>query len=226
MPSRTLSRLLLAAMVLAVPARFGRAEPIRWTYYSIASPGFHAPGAGTGAPSVDPSGPPAWVSFWGGYTGEVTGSSSIPLAYAAASGWVGPGEVATFQRQPLQIDLAITDLTTGAFGIASFQPYLDGTITSQGVNLTVTFPELTKTLHLGKNSYTIAVGTATLSGAWATSDPLGSSAPIHSLSGVIDATVQANSQPEPSTLVLLGVAGSLGGLVYSRRRRRAKRGDA
>src|SRR5262245_8048315 len=108
MPRPTAPRLLLVALLLLLPTRTGWAEPIRWDYATFVFPGFVTPGPVPPAP-----GPPFWTGGFGvafqGTAGERAGSSPITFADWWASGWLPPGDEATFSQQPIQLGIGILD---------------------------------------------------------------------------------------------------------------------
>lgn len=231
MPRLSFPRWLLAAtfLMLATPAL--NAEPIPWTYSTFVYPNFVTPDAPTGIPSPFPTypyGPPVGVGFQG-TSNTMAGSSPIVLANLWTSGFLYPGDSVTFKKQPIPIGMGILDQLSNRSQIVLFTAYLNGTLTGQGSNLTLSFAERSKTVHIGKHNYKIDLGPIVMPGP-PSGGPIGATGGVRPYGdpyygnsgggyGAIGATVKVTNNPEPSTLVLVGIGGSVASLLYYRRRR-------
>jgi hypothetical protein len=217
------SRLLPAALLLLV-AGPAWADPVRWDYATFVWPGFVVPDTPPPSPPGFPPGLPGsfGVAFLGNF-GSSAGTTPIVFADWWAAGWLPPGQEVTFKHQPFQMGIGIYDLASNRSDVAVFTAYLDGSLSFFGSSLALSYAEQSKTLRIGGSTYTVGLGAMTLGGPTGGGGFIGASGPVRPWpGGSIAATVQVRKQPEPATLVLLGVGGSLTGLLYYRRRRRTK----
>jgi hypothetical protein len=218
------ARLVWLALALLVLVPTARADPIEWSYSSFVFPSFVRPDnmpislpppvplpANPSPPNpgilpIYPSWPGAGITFQSS-TGEMVHSSRIVVANMYTS-WFGPGEeVARYSKQPFQLTMGILDKASNRSQVAIFTGYINGTYSATGSNLEITFPERFKMLHIGHNLYKIDINQIVAPG-----QPGGGS-------GSIGAMVKVHKNPEPSTLLLLGLSGPVWGLYYWRRRR-------
>jgi hypothetical protein len=127
-----------AAILLALLGPSARAEPIRWDYATFVLPGF-VPADGSVPPTPFPWPYPLGVGVnFQGTNGQAAGSASVAFATWWASGWIPPGQQATFTHLPIHIGVGILDDESHLYQTTVFDAYLDGTLSAFGANLTVT----------------------------------------------------------------------------------------
>ena len=218
MPSHAFSRLLLSALLLPLISPPLRAEPIRWDYTTFVFPSYVTPDVN----------PPPPVTGWpgsigvnfSGTSGSMANTAQINFANLWTSGWLPSGKQSTFKKQPVQIGMGILDRLSNRSQMTFFTAYLEGTLSTTNANLRLSFAERSKTLHIGTTLYRVNLGDVYMPGA-PSGGPIGTSGSVRPWpGGSIAATVNVTKNPEPSTLLLLGVGGSIAGLAYIRRKKR------
>jgi hypothetical protein len=197
----------VAGLLLAgAPAR---ADFVQWTYnWQPGSLAASADSPGTGG-----------VSFSNQPAAAATGNSDIVatnLRVFSTATPSNPDKLMTGGAYTLS--LTLTDLASGASGTLTWTGKLTGTFSATNSNLTNFFTSpITQTLVLGQNLYTVSIGQYSPPGP-----------PTAGNSGSIGAHVNVTSNggggiqstsPEPSTLVLAGLALSVGGGAAWRKRR-------
>jgi hypothetical protein len=216
------SSVFVVLLGLLLSERPVAADTLVWDYSTFVFPTFVSANPGGPPSPASPTNPFPWLSSGGiaftGNLGLAFGSQSIVFANWFSWGVLPTVGSSTFDHQPLSLVIGIHDWASNESKLATFTAYLDGTISSNGANLVLTSPTPSQTLHLGSASYRIDLGSITLSGPPGGHGPVGASAPVHPWpNGSILARVEVNQGPEPSTLVLFGVGGSLAAFLYHRR---------
>jgi hypothetical protein len=113
-----------------------------------------------------------------------------------------------FTAQSYQLKLTLTDLASHAAGSLTFAGVFDGTISKLTSDISNTFTgPTTQTLTLGGNTYTVTIGAYTPP-APPNADNLGA------IGAHAEVSVRPAQSPEPSTLVLAGLAlAAVAGLI-------------
>jgi PEP-CTERM motif len=198
----------LGLLVVLALAGASRADTIHW-YSTWSSSPTEVNSDILGAGKITLSGNPSAVEH---DTNSYTTAVNIQtyLAPAAAS--------ATFTNAPYELDLTLTDKTSGDSHVFSFTGVFNGTLTALATQIDNSFTSpSTLSYKIGDNFYTVVMGPY----AWP-------DVPNSTLVGAISAQVlvgtsaMPNTVPEPSTLLLSAVGLSLGGMHWLRRGRQRK----
>lgn len=127
----------------------------------------------------------------------------------------------TFTHANVSFTLELTDSASNKTGSLTFSGYFSGTMTGNSANVQLQFTSpTTESTTLGGNTYTVSMGTYTPPGPPGASNA-GSLNAIVSVAPA-DGTGGISSVPEPSTLVLAGLALPWVGLSGWRVRRKRK----
>jgi hypothetical protein len=196
---RALAPFLAAIVISALNASPVKAEFIEWRYNWKTIPHVvWADDPEDGHIRIDPSGPH-----------RVTGTSEIIAATLKAfSDGVGK-DLGYFTNKAYSLTVRIWDQASHIWGDATFTGVLNGYLGAHNSNIHNTWTSnQTELLHLGSHLYTIRIGPF-----------IGPGAPGTGSLGAIAADVKVTHNPEPSSLVLAGLALPMVGLlVWSRRR--------
>jgi hypothetical protein len=204
-----MKRLLFSVAALFLVGTTARADFIDWSYNWERNPvSVASGGAGTGG-----------VSFTDEPTKMATGSSDVVATnirvFSSATAQ-NPDVLPAGSTYTLK--LTLTDKASGASSTLSFGGTLSGTFSASNANVTNQFTgELSQTVTLGANQYTVSIGPYSPPGP-----PSASNA--GSIAAHVDVQPASNeinngSAPEPSTIVLgfLGLT-TLGGAAWRKRR--------
>jgi hypothetical protein len=208
---RFLILLLFAASALLAAGNPARAEPVSWSYAWSSSPGEVSSDDGSlGAVTFLPgSGGPLSDSV---NSGNGILAASL-VASAPASG------TATFTSQGYGLTMHLTDNASHTTGDLTFAGALSGNLGDAG-SLTNAFSGPTaKTITLGGNDYTVAIGLYVPPVA---GSPGRIGANVTVVGSGVSSPPPVNSVPEPGTLLLAAFGGSAVGLRAWWRRRAAK----
>ena len=201
MRSRAFLRFGVVAVLFLAGVR-ARADQISWSYDFSMSTGTVHNNADTGD-----RGHVALTPFSGTLTGAVPTSATITAVNLTALSGASAQDPAHFNNAEYTLVMKLTDVSSGLVAAATFEGELNGTISASGTNLTNTFlGQKTYQFDLNHHIYDISIGAFTAPGAPGSGD-LGSIA--------VDVSIHHN--PEPSSLILAGLA--LPALALLRRRR-------
>jgi hypothetical protein len=185
-----------------------RADFVQWTYN-------WQPGA-LEAPA-DPGGT-GGVSFSNQPSAAATGNSDIVATNLRVFSSATPSTPdQLIKGGAYSLALTLTDVASGVSGTLTWTGKLTGTFSATSSNLSNAFTSpLTQVIQLGQNVYTVTIGQYSPPGP----PTAGNAGSIGAHVNVAPAggTIQSNS-PEPSTLVLAGLALTLGGGAAWRKRR-------
>ncbi len=195
----------VAGLLLAgAPAR---ADFIQWTYNwqpgSLETP---ADGSGTGG-----------VSFSNQPSAAATGNSDIVATNLRVFSSALPSNPDMLVKGgAYSLALTLTDTASGMSGTLTWTGKLTGSFSATSSNLTNVFTSpITQTLLLGQNLYTVSIGQYSPPGP----PTAGNAGSIGAHVNVAPQGTIQSSTPEPSTLVLAGLALSVGGGAAWRKRR-------
>jgi hypothetical protein len=179
-----------------------RADFVNWSYSWSRSPSvITADGTGTGKVFLTP------------VSGSAQDTSDIGAVNITTSSTASAGNPDTFTNKAYSLTIKLTDDASHATGSLTFTGLLNGSISATSSNLMTTFlAPLSQSLTLGQNLYTVSLNV-----------PAGSSATLGGIGAhVVVEPAKVSSTPEPSGLVLAGLAvPCLGlGLCWQRYRRR------
>jgi hypothetical protein len=226
------NRLLATLLVLSAFSGSARADMMTpWTYswsrdpLSVASDG----GAGTGGISLSttPLAPGT----------HMTGDSDIGVVTLSTFSSAAMGHIDTFTKSPYALTIHLTDLTSGKSGDLTFNGQFNGSLSTTSADIKTTFLDpLTQSVVLGQHTYSVALNsyvppglpTATVFGS------IGAHVSIDAASGNNGGGNDGGSSgngggnggsgpgvsdaPEPSTLLLAGLALPAAGLAWWRAR--------
>ncbi len=179
-----------------------RADFINWSYEGSGSPVVMADNTST-----------TGVNFSYDPKTSVVGDSAVAVANLWTFSQTQAPSADTLTHAGYNLSLNLTDAASGQSGTVNFQGELNGNISAKSALLTNSFLGSTvQSVVLGSNLYTVALG------AFAPPGP-----PTASNAGSISAqiTVQPNSVPEPSALLLAALGFGGLGFVSWRRWQRA-----
>jgi PEP-CTERM motif len=214
-----MARLAVGCGLLLGCASSARAELIAWSYNTFVFPSSVQPDGSPGGPVILPVPGPTFPSTQVSFTpagGTVAGSSRILLANLQATSSAAADSPDRFKQHPFSLTVGILDQVSNRSGLVTFQGTIDGTLSSQSANLTVDFGTKTRSLHLGRHVYEIKIDQMVAPGV-----PNPGYIYPGAGYGAIGAKVTVRNNPEPGSLLLLGVGVPALGLVYWRRRGRA-----
>jgi hypothetical protein len=230
-------RLLATLLVLSAFGGAARADVITpWTYSWSRDPlSVASDGAGTGgiSLSVAPLAPGT----------HMTGDSDVNVVNLSTFSSAAMGHIDTFTHSPYSLAVHLTDLTSGISGDLTFRGEFNGTLSTTSAEIHTTFLDpQTQSLVLGGHTYTVALNsyvppglpTATVFGsigAHVSIDPGaggGGGGGDGGGDGGAGGGGGVQDVPEPSTLLLAGLAVPAAGLAWLRARGlrgRGTRGD-
>jgi len=192
---------LLVVLVLAAPAH---GEPIRWGYDWMAFPGEVPAGKSKVAFSDEPYRTAAGNTrvVAAALTEVSTADAAHPDTFGARGGFYA-------------LVMAVQDLASGQWGAVFFQGQLQGRLSAASTELTNRLLTPAKqTLELGDTLYTVTLDSFTPPSATGAAN-------AGALGALVEVAAIKRETPEPSALVLAGLA--LAGGAAARRRRRAVR---
>lgn len=207
----------LAACLLLAATGTARAERIDWSYSTFLFPGSVSadkPGKPGPTPVDVPPPPIFWptvgtVSF-GAMSADVTGTSHVLLGNVSSfssSAFETPDK---FTKQTFTMAVGIVDKKSNKNGLLTFNGTITGDLWANGSTLKISFEKPTQTLHLGQYYYRVSIDNIVPPGLPGTGI------------GAIGANVKVTHNPEPSTLILIGMVAPVLGVRYVRRRRRRR----
>jgi hypothetical protein len=208
MMGRFAPRLAVAVGAVCFLAAPLRADFVRYSYSSIPA-----------APSVTSnSSSSSAVNFNGENNVLAFGNSDIVLAGLTTTSTASPTNPATFTNRFWAVDLEITDYTSGDSYNFLFGGQLNGQLSNASSTFTNTFIGLTsESATIGNNVFTVTLTTFSPPGP-PTASNTGSIGAYVSVVQKAGGTIQGDTAPEPSTLVLAGLG--LAGFAVARWRRR------
>lgn len=197
----------LACGLLALVGSAARADLIQWGYNWEPNPSVISASHGSG-----------YLSLTDEPSKAASGNSNTIVtnirAYSTAS-WSNPD---VFSHASYTFTLSLKDLASQATGTLNFSGFFHGTLTANSANIANTFTSpMMQKLVLGANTYTVRMGTYTPPGP-----------PGDSNSGSLNAYISVaptngnghiSGAPEPSTLLLAGLALPWLGLARWRKRK-------
>jgi hypothetical protein len=143
---------------------------------------------------------------------EAAGSSDIVATDLQLISSAADAHPAEFTHKSYTLELTLTDLASHQHGTLTFGGIFDGSISKLTSNLTNVFTgQTTQTLHLGSNLYTVTIGPYT-----PPEPPDGMR--LGAIGAHAQVDVRPTSSPEPSSLLLAGLAVTTLGLVVGQRR--------
>jgi PEP-CTERM motif len=194
----------VAGLLLAgAPAR---ADFVQWSYdWTPGQVVVQADGNGTGG-----------ISFKNEPATLATGSSDIVATNLHAISSATPSNPDTLiNNGAYSLSLAITDIASGKTGTVTFTGKLSGTFSATSSNVTNVFTSpSTEVLTLGQNVYTIVIGQYSPPGP----PTAGNAGAISAHVTVSSLSIQSTT-PEPSSLIMAGLALTMGGGAAWRKRR-------
>ncbi|MGH7172048.1 MAG: PEP-CTERM sorting domain-containing protein [Gemmataceae bacterium] len=200
----------IALALLLLANTSARADLIAWSYnWSPNAANVSANGGGSGD-----------LSFSNTAPNNALGASNTVITNIHAYSTASSTNPATFTNVPVTFTMRLTDSASQQSGSLTFTGTLSGTLTANSANVQLTYPSATtpQTMTLGGNTYTVSIGTYTPPG------PPGASnaGSLNAFVTVAPATGGGgiSSVPEPSALVLTGLALPWVGLSGWRRMRR------
>lgn len=202
-----LSRAGIALVLLLGSGAFVRADLIQWGYnWEPGATKISADGGGTGH-----------LGLTDAPSNSAAGTSNTVITNLRAFSTAPSSAPDVFNHANFNFTLQLKDLASNQTGTVSFSGFFSGTLTANSANIKANFTSpTTETVTLGGNTYTVTLGTYSPPGP-----------PGASNAGSLNATVavtpgsgkgHTSSTPEPSTLVLAGLAFPC--LLTIRRRRR------
>lgn len=193
---------LMTLVIGFMPANV-RADYISWQYNWSRSPGIlyaDVPSKG-------------YITLTDESLKSAAGSSDIVATNIRVYSTASPAKPATFTHKGYTLTLFLLDEESGKSGTMNFTGEFNGTVSKLSSRLDNTFTSsTTQELLLGNNLYTVTIG------PYAPPGP-----PSATNAGAVSAFAQVSVRniqktPEPSTLVLAGIALPALGLVYLRKR--------
>jgi hypothetical protein len=225
-----------AAACLALTAPAARADSIPWAYDWSKSTNSVAGNAGN-------TGGVSFTSF----SGVLAGDQSVHATTIAAFISQSAKKADTYSGQAYHMVLDLTDKASSQSGEVTFTGHLFGSVSlTGGASLTNTFDSpLTQALKLGGNLYTVTIGpfiapkvvnagsdgridasVNVASAGSAPPPPPAEPAPPAPPARPAPPAPRVDSTPEPSGLVLAGLALGIGGAAWWKRRGLGGRGSA
>jgi hypothetical protein len=203
MRNLTARKCALALALCLVAGAEVRADTVPWYYSSTPVPGvLSADVPGTGQ-----------INLSGVISGQVTGDSSIVLANLGTVSNADPSNPATFTNANYKLALNILDASTSQSGTMFFTGQINGVLSSGNALILNNFTgQTTQTQTIGGHVYTVTIGPFAPPGVPGVG--------FGSISAL--ARVAVSDAPEPSTLALSGLALSVFGAGWWRRRRSAR----
>lgn len=142
------------------------------------------------------------------------GPSVIPAAILTTTSSASAQSPDSF-ASPFSLSLRLTDTASGAFGDLTFMGTINGTLTAATSTLTADFSSpLTQQLTLGGFAYSVTIDPSTAGIPAPGSTPALLGAQVQ----VAPETLPTSQVPEPSSLLLAGLALPLSALACARRR--------
>jgi hypothetical protein len=210
-------RLLLVAAGL-VCAGTARADVIAFSYDWSISPGAVIAGTGEATGSV------AFALAADGSSSATLGggSVSVPGATISSTSTAGGTVPPDHYSSPFSLTLRLTDTASGNFKDLTFSGNLAGDMTATSSTVKATFASLTQSASLGGHAYSATIDPGVVNIQDPTSKDLAKITALVSVSDpVVDPPPPTHNTPEPSTLLLAGLAIPLLGAA-ARHRRRAR----
>ena len=193
------SRLLMTFLVLSAVGGAAHADMITpWTYSWSRSPvsvPADQPGTGGINMTLSPLAPGT----------NMVGDSDINVVNLTTFSSNSTG-VDTLTKVPYSLTVQLTDLNSGASHLLTFNGTFSGTLSTTSANITTTFLDpVTQTIQLGQHDYTVSLNSFVAPGIQA--DPTAGSIGAHvSITDANGGGVGVQSVPEPTTLLLAGLA--------------------
>jgi hypothetical protein len=202
---KSCSPLLLAVLLVLAPlgTPSARADMINFGYsWTVQPSSVFASGTGSVTLAANPAGT-GQATLGSATTAQIPGANVTTTSSASAPTPDG-------FNTPFSMALLLTDTASQQSGTLTFSGTISGSLTASSSSLNVTFTQpFTQSIELGQHNWTVSIR-PTMLGLPLPGSP---AAQISALVSVADA-------PEPSTLVLGGIA--CAGLALAARRRRAR----
>jgi hypothetical protein len=209
----------LAVIATCLLSVFARADFVTYTYSTMPGTAVANPRTQT-ASLLSDAGPGSAVNFTGETNVLAAGNSDIVLAGLTTTSNASPKSPATFTNQYWTVDLLITDNASGKSSNFAFAGLLTGQLSSMSSTFTNTFLGMQPlTATIGSNVYTVTLASFSPPGPPTSANRGSISADVTVTPGSGQTIQGGASTPEPSTMVLAGLA--VVGFVARWRRRLA-----
>lgn len=196
----------IAFALLLLAHTSARADLIQWGYNWTPSTARISATQGTG-----------YLKLTNTPSNTASGSSNTVVTNIATYSTAPRSSPDQFSSTPVAYTLQLTDSASKASGSLTFSGHFSGTISGTSAHVHLAFPSPeTQSLTLGGNTYTVSMGTYTPPGPPGASNvgSLNATISVSPGSGTI-----SSSTPEPSALMLAGLALPWLGLCGWRKRR-------